>query len=395
MTWRTFDQNAKGLALLDGDRTASGAPPHPHLVRLFSPHHPGVVCHVACSLPMDIDDFLIQYDLSEEQLELAAKLKAEANFRQLLNVLADHVLFFSRPRPRRAPASKLRAEVFAWFSELSVEDRLSVLTCHDAGWVRTVLKMCRLRGWQPRWEGHFKVAPKPVPPAGRVSKASASGTVRRNEAQVPRDPNVHYRRPHRLPDGEILAPPATADFRAASAALLAGLRVAFQGCCCASMAFDWGVIMPSPATVTDCEAFFSLLDDVSLGRFLREKEEHPKMGATGWPEAPWLRQWATHAPLSAYLGSRLEVLLLQAYASRMQAEPSLPLAEVWASMPPAQRRQTMARLGRSLLRRLFSETHQAMTSGGLHNAFCMRVVASRGIILARRIDWRSSCWDMI
>ena len=59
------------------------------------------------------------------------------------------------------------------------------------------------------------------------------------------------------------------------------------------------------------------------GRFLREKEEHPKMGATGWPEAeglcalvaelrvdlteaPWLRQWATHAPLSAYLGSRLE-----------------------------------------------------------------------------------------
>ena len=67
-------------------------------------------------------------DLSEEQLELAAKLKAEANFRrpgrplgpgpgpgaawasrfmsiaamsrcrQLLNVLADHVLFFSRPR---------------------------------------------------------------------------------------------------------------------------------------------------------------------------------------------------------------------------------------------------------------------------------------------------------
>lgn len=287
---------------------------------------------------MDFEDFLIEYDLSESQLQLAKRLKAEANFRQLLNVLGDHALFYSRQlRPAQFSKCRRRTEVLDWFSSLSVEERLAVLSCNEEGWVQVVLKMSRHLAGHRNAEGHFKVTLKPT-----------SGRSRRPETKV------HYRRPHRLPDGELLAPPATPGFRAAARRLLGQLRVAFRS----SMAIDWGEVLPAPGLVADAEAFVNMMDELSLGRFLQE--EPTKQSSTPWPEAIWLSQWGSHFPCASFLASRLEVLLLQGYDTRLAKEPArpamLPLAEVWASMPREQHEIVWARLGRSLLRRLLSET---------------------------------------
>eukprot|EP00434_Breviolum_minutum_P004579 symbB.v1.2.004036.t1/scaffold228.1/size260974/5 len=298
---------------------------------------------------MDFEDFLIEYDLTEAQLQLAKKLKAEANFRQLLNVLGDHALFFSRqlrPSAKRKTLGSRRSEVLGWFTSLSVEERLAILSCNEEGWVQAVLKMSRhlaSGGGSKGHEGHFKVTLKPVAPNSR-----------RQTTRQSREVKVHYRRPHRLPDGEVLAPPATTAFREAARELCRHLRVEL----CSAVAIDWGAIMPSPDLLSDSQAFIKLMDVISFGRFL-EEEPSVKMQCTPWTEAIWLRQWGSHFPFAAFLASRVEVMLFQGYAARLQepARPAiLPLAEVWASMPPQQRETSWARLGRCLLRRLLSET---------------------------------------
>ncbi|CAJ1340512.1 unnamed protein product, partial [Effrenium voratum] len=284
---------------------------------------------------MDFDDFLIEYDLTPVQLQLANRLKAEANLRQLLNVLGDHALFFSR-RPRPPVDNAKRREVIAWFSSLSVEERMATLTCHDEGWVQAALKMSRQGNSSPQCAGgHFKVSLKP---------ASSSRATRRQAREV----KVQYRRPHRLPDGEVLAPPATPAFRRAAGRLELELR-AFRAAVC---------VVASPFLVEDTEAFVRLLDEVSLGRFL---EQEPVKSLTPWQEAAWLGQWGSHFPLGAFLASRLEVLLLEGFASRQVADPPpiLARAEVWASMPVEQQQLSLARLGRLLFRRLLAESAKA------------------------------------
>jgi len=119
--------------------------------------------------------------------------------------------------------------------------------------------------------------------------------------------------------------------------------------------------MASPGLVADLATFVSLMDEVSLGRFLREVPAEPvRSGSTPWPEAPWLQQWGSYFPLAAFLGSRLEMLLVQGYAARdtqaLQRPVHLPLADVWATMSAAERKARLRQLGRSLLRRLLSET---------------------------------------
>eukprot|EP00435_Cladocopium_sp_Y103_P067383 s2564_g30.t1 len=301
---------------------------------------------------MDFEDFLIEYDLTEAQLQLAKKLKAEANFRQLLNVLGDHALFFSRQYPafkrQRLEKEGRRSEVLGWFASLSVEERLAVLSCNEEGWVQAVLKMNRhVTAGGAQRQGHFKVTLKPSAPNSR--RQGGTSATRPN-----REVKVHYRRPHRLPDGEVLAPPATTAFRQAATRLSRHLRVELRS---TSVAIDWGAIVPSPGLLSDSQAFIGLMDEISLGRFLQE--EPGKAQSTPWAEASWLGQWGSHFPLAAFLASRLEVLLFQGYASRLQdpvRPPILPLAEVWASMPQQQREMSWARLGRCLLRRLLSET---------------------------------------
>eukprot|EP00930_Biecheleria_cincta_P088336 TRINITY_DN7756_c0_g2_i1.p1 TRINITY_DN7756_c0_g2~~TRINITY_DN7756_c0_g2_i1.p1 ORF type:complete len:1429 (-),score=243.24 TRINITY_DN7756_c0_g2_i1:166-4452(-) len=317
---------------------------------------------------MDFEDFLIEYDLTEDQRRLADRLKAQANLRQLLNSLADHALFFSRAKVRRpaaATATTRRKEVLAWFSGLGVDERVALLTCNDASWVQTALKMSRHRGPEHTPEGHFKVSLQSRSQSnGQGRKARAS-----SHAVVTQEPVVHYRRPHRLPDGEVLLPLVRPKYRQACAALSRGLRVAFKGCCCASMAFHWGAIIPSPAMVADCKAFVDMMDEVSLGRFLMEDHgDELRASSTGWTEAPWLGQWGSHFPMAAFFASRLEVLLVQGYADRDNPEaekPSaLPLSQVWASMPEQQRRKSLGQLGRSLVRRLLSETLATMLGDG-------------------------------
>ncbi|CAL1167907.1 unnamed protein product [Cladocopium goreaui] len=301
---------------------------------------------------MDFEDFLIEYDLTEAQLQLAKKLKAEANFRQLLNVLGDHALFFSRQYAKRQKPEKpekegRRSEVLGWFASLSVEERLAVLSCNEEGWVQAVLKMnSHVTAGGAQRQGHFKVTLKPAPNSRRQGGTSST--------RPNREVKVHYRRPHRLPDGEVLAPPATTAFRQAATRLSRHLRVELRS---TSVAIDWGAIVPSPGLLSDSQAFIGLMDEISLGRFLQE--EPGKAQWTPWAEASWLGQWGSHFPLAAFLASRLEVLLFQGYASRLQdpVRPAiLPLAEVWASMPQQQREISWARLGRCLLRRLLSET---------------------------------------
>mmetsp|Transcript_16904 Transcript_16904/g.54676 ORF Transcript_16904/g.54676 Transcript_16904/m.54676 type:complete len:1495 (-) Transcript_16904:464-4948(-) len=356
---------------------------------------------------MDINDFLVEYDLTQEQRKFAARLKAQANLKQLVNCLGDHALFFSREvatQRRRSVggraadigdssgantrASVKRDVVLAWFLSLDVGQRVSVLTCDDSSWVRTALKMSRLRGESTSRrclgravEGRFKIAACKGPQAkqmGKTSGASGGGRAERSvvaaaartggsagavsSGKAARDPVVQYRRPHWLPDGEVLLPPGTDAHLQACDTLVAGVRAAFKGCCCVSLALEWDAVVISPRLVNDIAAFTAIMDEVSLGRFLRDTPSEPlSAGTSPWAEAAWLHQWGSHFPLAAFLGSRLEVLLLQGFAARAVQMPlerslGLPLAEVWGNMRPEQRAQMLVRLNRSLFRRLLSET---------------------------------------
>ncbi|CAE8590976.1 unnamed protein product, partial [Polarella glacialis] len=325
---------------------------------------------------MDFEDFLIeQYELTDEQKRLSDRLKAQANLRQLLNSLAAHALYFSRALAARGrqrdddakTRARQRAEdVWSWFASLDVAQRVSVLTCSDASWVRTALKMSRLQGSTSISEGYFRLVSKPTAAVAAPSRLSA-----RDAAKVvlaPREPTVQYRRPHRLPNGDVLNPPATDKHRAACRDLVRGMRVCFKGCC-ASMAFDWGALVPAPGLVSDPQVLIDLLQEVSLGRFLRGGDpEEVLRGSLTWQETPWLRQWGSHFPLAAFLASRLEVQLLQGFASRLDSSipttPLLSLAEVWSSMPVAQQQRCIAKLGRGIFRRLLSETLAAIYGDG-------------------------------
>merc|ERR1719379_1092324 len=56
------------------------------------------------------------------------------------------------------------------------------------------------------------------------------------------------------------------------------------------------------------------MDQISLGGFLRGDAVAPSRDSlVPWAEASWFQRWGRHFPLSALLGSRLEVLLLQGY----------------------------------------------------------------------------------
>lgn len=379
---------------------------------------------------MDLNDFLIEYDLTEEDKKLAARLKAQAHQRQLLNALADHALFYGRQavaRRRRAQSANVksveavskparrslqgtqgssssarvstgasfvngahRSAVLDWFSSLSVAERVSVLTCDDASWVRAATRMSRQRGPLDSLEGHFSISARPSPAQAKVcglepkaparpalrgrggeraSRAAAAMPAQSNAATW--EPVVHYRRPYRQPDGDMIVRPATPEFEKACRALLTGIRVAFKGCCCASLAFEWAAVLCSPELVRDVETFTRLMDEVSLGRFLHEsltEEAQEGRDTTMWTQAPWLLQWGKHFPLAAFIGSRLEVLLSNGFRARdtqMQMTLSLPLAEVWTTIPANERAAHLNRLVNNLFRRLISET-LALGLGNAH-----------------------------
>lgn len=343
---------------------------------------------------MDFNDFLIELELTEEQKNLAARLKAEAHRKQLLNTLADHALFYSfqavrkrRERDgRRRPAAvdgllgdstnAWRSAVLAWFESLSVAQRVALLTCENASWVRTSIQMTRLRGPPGTSEGRFSLsaAPAAAPKAGRaVPRGRGAPTRTSATGELPRGVDkpfvVHYRRPYRLPDGDVLLPPATAAFRAACDALVRSLRVAFKGGSCTPLSFDWAAISPAPTLLADVCSFVGFMDEISLGRFLRQECTSTSIyNSFSYPVAAWLFQWGSHFPLAAFIGARLEALLRHGFAARLtpaalqSPPPILPLAEIWATMPQQERLRCLRLLGKSVFRRLLSETLVVATS---------------------------------
>lgn len=330
---------------------------------------------------MDFSDFLIEYDLTEPQRQLAAKLKAQANLRQLLNSLADHALFFSREvaDSRRAgrqfgpkEQQERRSEVLAWFSQLDAAQRVSVLSCEDSTWVRTVLKMCRLQGSSCKTEGRFRLGPPKVPPAPAGGGPKAGRAERRGGTVAPvnRDPSVQCRQPHRLPDGMTLTPPGSKAHRRACTTLLTELRVTFKASSNPSLVSECGAVVASPRLVEEPAAFVALLDEISMGRFLLAGDCSEKavkgVPALPWQDAPWISQWGSHFPLAAFLASRLEVLLLQGFGNRLGPTPlpSPPCLEVWETIPEEERHQKLQRVGHWLLRRLLAENITSTNSEG-------------------------------
>jgi len=351
---------------------------------------------------MSIDDFLIEYDLTPDQLKLAARLKAEAHLKHLLNTLADHSLFYSRvgSAVRHSTNSVadcgLRASALTWFASLDVSQRISVLACDDASWIRTVLRMSCLQGSSaPLLAGSFAVAAKATAAGQPLLLRGGRSPADRSRAEtISRDPSVHYRRPYRSPDGEMLAPAATTAFRKACGELVRGMRVAFRGCCSASLAFEWAAIVPSPDIVGDPTYFASLMEEVSLGRYLHAQPvEPPPSGGSSWLEAPWLLQWGTHFPLAAFMCSRLEVLWFQGYAARNAHSPPRPfgflaLVEVWTNMLPSQREVCLRRVGSSLFRRLLFDT---LAAGSAEGRSAWQPQASLAVLLTGAAEARSSC----
>eukprot|EP00927_Polykrikos_kofoidii_P002394 TRINITY_DN10948_c0_g1_i1.p1 TRINITY_DN10948_c0_g1~~TRINITY_DN10948_c0_g1_i1.p1 ORF type:complete len:1123 (-),score=206.26 TRINITY_DN10948_c0_g1_i1:258-3227(-) len=271
-------------------------------------------------------------------------------------------------------------------------------------------------------EGRFRVTAVRRSGGGAASGVSggqkvgfaSSGTSAASRG--PFEPNLHHRRPHRLPDGEWLLVPTDSFRQAACSRLSCGLRLAFpdNSSCVgtgtvgsggsrgnpAQAPMFWGSAMVSPSLVEDPAAWFALMDEVSHGRFLTASPVAASVGSgsgasniwgsrttncspTPWAEASWLQQWGTHYTLAAFVASRFEVLLVHAYAatvagaveeeavaaaaaaaSRQQKSSaqlasslpcSLPLADVWSSMSIEKRESGLRRIGGAVLRKLLSE----------------------------------------
>lgn len=94
-TERSIEKSAQLVSAAVLVHAAKGvAPAFPNIAHGSNgvPHAPPRCLAMAA----DLNDFLVDYDLTDEQRSLASRLKAEANLKQLLNALADHALFFGR-----------------------------------------------------------------------------------------------------------------------------------------------------------------------------------------------------------------------------------------------------------------------------------------------------------
>lgn len=273
----------------------------------------------------EVNDFLIEYDLTDDQKSWARRLKEEAQLKQLMKSLAEHALFFGgSKRPKK---EGLRGLVLPWFSSLSVSQRVGVLTV-DTACVRTLLKMRHLRGPLSRREGRFLVH-----------------SAERGE------PKVQYRRAYRLPDGEVLYPPASEDHLVSCNSLLRGLQVSFRNS--GSKPLEWGTIEPSWQLVRDVKAFASMMDGISLGQFLTKVVPDAGRVDLPWLQTHWLQQWGGHFPLAAFIASKLEVLLWRGYLSRdltLNTMSNFSLVDVWGSMSREEREDSMRQINARMVR---------------------------------------------
>lgn len=319
-----------------------------------------------------IQDFLIEIDFTEEQRARAQRLKREADKKQLAYTLEDHVRFFGRrasvilPPPLQGDSVQ-RSSVLAWFASLDVARRMAVMTCDDPRWVRTALRMAGLRGASHEQRNRFRLesnvtqaSSRPRRLASRAPGASSAG-----------DPLVRCRQPHRLPDGELLAPLATPKQHAASTCLEDRLRAVFGDL--SAPGGGWSALAASSALVADVTQFAELMDQVSLGWFLRADIVAPaRDGPAPWSEASWLGRYGSHFTLAAFLGSRLEVLLLQGFAARGAGAPRRlagaqshlwHLSESLANMGAEARGPCLERLRRDLTHRFLMETSDRRMRG--------------------------------
>jgi len=321
-----------------------------------------------------MSDFLVQYDLSDSQLAVAKDLKREADFKQLLNALADHARHFAKQaaharqdassvtewhvrglEPQQDGAGDRSTALLAWFSGLTVLQRQAALACEDAAWLRCLMKMLRAldTGRSSHIDSRFKVVPGVKTKAGSIC-----------------DPAVRCRRPHTLPDGSILRPQTTIDENAACSELLAGMRLVFGRTSSAD------VVMPSSDLVQNPQSFFKLLRTISAGCSM--KRDSAGVGAAlrpdkkiglPWQDAAWLWQSGSYVSLAAFCASQFEVLLMQSHALRNRpsksrnASTSLQFVETskaWLDMPPPMRSTCVKRSAIRMLRHIAKSDQQMM-----------------------------------
>eukprot|EP00746_Dinoflagellata_sp_MGD_P129787 gnl/MRDRNA2_/MRDRNA2_63875_c0_seq1.p1 gnl/MRDRNA2_/MRDRNA2_63875_c0~~gnl/MRDRNA2_/MRDRNA2_63875_c0_seq1.p1 ORF type:complete len:1463 (+),score=258.35 gnl/MRDRNA2_/MRDRNA2_63875_c0_seq1:97-4389(+) len=185
------------------------------------------------------------------------------------------------------------------------------------------------------------------------SKASALYQATGNAAIASAAVPIKCRRAYFSPDGELLANPMPQNFRAAATVIERSLSAIPDSSTSQGelpQREHFGTVVPSANLVADVPGFFQLMDEVTMGCFLKggfpQLNEAPQgfLSHTGitWTDAGWLHLWGRDFPLGAFLASRLEIQLVRAYQGRAKTSPTIGglaglLAQSLESIPRIQR----------------------------------------------------------
>jgi hypothetical protein len=208
-----------------------------------------------------------------------------------------------RPRTAAQPASK-RDAVLNWFESLTVPQRTQVLTTCDTEWARAVTDMAaQLRRRAGAADAASSCTRFCVERPGGAIQLMDDPVLAAKLASLSVNMNMSTR--------ASITAFAVGELEGWGSRMAADSSSALER---AALAHSRGATVTfAYSFAADVPALVRAVDAVSYGQFLRC--ESSTAATSVWTTTQWLERMGTHS-LGAFLGSRIEVCMLQAYAAR-------------------------------------------------------------------------------